>query len=118
MTLHIDRAPAPVFRERRGMPAAPPIRLAHIVSVSGGHAVAMLERQDAITGADSRVRQNLALVVGLQGRFDEAEKIASAELSADQAAANVAYLKQMLAQQNNWQKLKSGGDAPAKKRPG
>ena len=27
-------------------------------------------------GADSRVRQNLALVVGLQGRFDEAEKIA------------------------------------------
>ena len=29
-------------------------------------------------GADSRVRQNLALVVGLQGRFDEAEKIAGA----------------------------------------
>ena len=28
--------------------------------------------------ADSRVRQNLALVVGLQGRFDEAEQIASA----------------------------------------
>ena len=28
-------------------------------------------------GADSRVRQNLALVVGLQGRFDEAEKIAT-----------------------------------------
>ena len=36
-------------------------------------------------GADSRVRQNLALVVGLQGRFDEAEQIASQELSPDQA---------------------------------
>lgn len=64
--------------------------------------------RQAITSpaADSRVRQNLALVVGLQGRFDEAQKIAAAELSPDQAAANVAYLKQMLAQQNSWQSLK------------
>ncbi|MDP2734513.1 MAG: tetratricopeptide repeat protein, partial [Hoeflea sp.] len=57
-------------------------------------------------GADSRVRQNLALVVGLQGRFEEAEKIASAELSPDQASANVAYLRAMLTQQNAWNKLK------------
>jgi len=56
--------------------------------------------------ADSRVRQNLALVVGLQGRFDEAEKIASQELSPEQAQANVAYLRQMLAQQNAWGQLK------------
>jgi Flp pilus assembly protein TadD len=59
-------------------------------------------------GADSRVRQNLALVVGLQGRFDEAEKIASAELPPDQAAANVAYLRQMIIQQNAWSQLKDG----------
>jgi len=57
-------------------------------------------------GADSRVRQNLALVVGLQGRFDEAEKIASQELSPDQAQANVTYLRSMLAQQNAWKDLK------------
>jgi Flp pilus assembly protein TadD len=56
--------------------------------------------------ADSRVRQNLALVVGLQGRFDEAEKIASQELSPEQAQANIAYLRQMLAQQNAWSQLK------------
>ena len=43
------------------------------------------------------VRQNLALVVGLQGRFAEAENIARADLPADEAAANVAYLRQMLA---------------------
>ena len=51
MTLHIEkpaRTAAPPFRERRGLPAAPPIRLAHIVSVSGGHAVAVIERQEAI----------------------------------------------------------------------
>jgi Flp pilus assembly protein TadD len=57
-------------------------------------------------GADSRVRQNLALVVGLQGRFDEAEQIASSELSPEQAQANVSYLRSMLAQQNAWQQLR------------
>jgi Flp pilus assembly protein TadD len=48
------------------------------------------------------VRQNLALVVGLQGRFAEAESIAQADLPSDEAAANVAYLRKMLAQQNGW----------------
>lgn len=46
--------------------------------------------------ASSRVRQNLGLVVGLQGRFAEAETIVRADLPPDQAAANVAYLKDML----------------------
>jgi Flp pilus assembly protein TadD len=56
-------------------------------------------------GADSRVRQNLALVVGLQGRFKEAEQIASQEISPKQAEANVAYLRSMLSQQNAWSQL-------------
>jgi Flp pilus assembly protein TadD len=51
--------------------------------------------------ADPRVRQNLALVVGLEGRFGEAEQIARADLPPDQAAANVAYLRQMLARKND-----------------
>jgi Flp pilus assembly protein TadD len=59
--------------------------------------------------ADSRVRQNLSLVVGLQGRFGEAEEIASRELSPDQAKANIAYLRTMLAQQNAWKKLSDDG---------
>ena len=58
-------------------------------------------------GADSRVRQNLALVVGLQGRFQEAEDIATRELSPQQAQANVAYLRSMLAQQNAWSQLEA-----------
>lgn len=58
-------------------------------------------------GSDSqpRVRQNLALVVGLQGRFDEARTIASADLPADQVEANLNYLQQMLAQPNTWAQL-------------
>jgi Flp pilus assembly protein TadD len=55
-------------------------------------------------GVNLKVRQNLALVVGLQGRFDEAEKIASADLPESEAAANVAYLRDMLAKQGAWKK--------------
>jgi Flp pilus assembly protein TadD len=51
--------------------------------------------------ADARVRQNLGLVVGLQGRFAEAESIVKADLPPDEAAANVAYLKQMLNRKDN-----------------
>jgi Flp pilus assembly protein TadD len=52
-----------------------------------------------------RIRQNLALVVGLQGRFDEAKAIAGQDLPPDQVEANQAYLQQMLAQPNTWQQL-------------
>jgi Flp pilus assembly protein TadD len=55
-----------------------------------------LRRAYAGGRADSRVRQNLALVVGLQGRFAEAESIVKADLPAEEAAANVAYLRGML----------------------
>jgi Flp pilus assembly protein TadD len=56
-------------------------------------------RRAAETGrGDKRVRQNLALVVGLQGRFQEAETIARADLPPEEAAANASYLRQMMAQ--------------------
>src|SRR5436305_839119 len=55
-----------------------------------------LRRAYGHAGADTRVRQNLGLVVGLQGRFAEAETIVKADLPPEEAAANVAYLKQML----------------------
>jgi Flp pilus assembly protein TadD len=59
-----------------------------------------LRRAYAGSRADPRVRQNLALVVGLQGRFSEAESIVKADLPADEAAANVAYLKEMLSRKD------------------
>lgn len=64
-----------------------------------------LRKANQQPAADSRVRQNLALVVGLQGRFEEAEQIASAELPPAEARANVDYLRQMLTQQNAWKEL-------------
>jgi Flp pilus assembly protein TadD len=59
-------------------------------------------------GAEPKVRQNLALVIGLQGRFQEAETIARGDLSPAEAQANVAYLRQMLAEQQQWKKSQRG----------
>jgi Flp pilus assembly protein TadD len=60
-----------------------------------------LRQAYASTRADARVRQNLGLVVGLQGRFSEAESIVKADLPPEEATANVAYLKEMLSHKDN-----------------
>jgi len=70
--------------------------LSYVLSKNLPKAEEVLRQAYATGRADARVRQNLALVVGLQGRFAEAEQIVRADLPADEAAANVAYLKQML----------------------
>jgi Flp pilus assembly protein TadD len=75
--------------------------LSYALSKDLPNAEATLRRAAAHPPVDSRVRQNLALVVGLQGRFPEAEQIAAADLPPDQAAANVAYLRQMLAHRSD-----------------
>src|SRR6266511_2022611 len=74
--------------------------LSYALSKDLVRAESTLRRASAQARADTRVRQNLALVVGLQGRFAEAETIARADLPSEEAAANVTYLRQMLAQQN------------------
>jgi Flp pilus assembly protein TadD len=78
--------------------------LSYALSKRLKQAEATLRRAAAQPGAAPKVRQNLALVVGLQGRFQDAEAIARGDLSPDEAAANVAYLRQMLAQRHAWKK--------------
>ena len=60
-----------------------------------------LRRAAERPGTEPKVRQNLALVVGLQGRFAEAEAIARGDLSPEEAQANVEYLRRMLAEQKD-----------------
>jgi Flp pilus assembly protein TadD len=76
--------------------------LSYALSKDLVRAESTLRRASADAGADTRVRQNLALVVRLQGRFAEAETIARVDLPSEDSAANVTYLRKMLAQQNGW----------------
>ena len=63
-----------------------------------------LRRADGRPDADPRVRQNLALVVGLQGRLAEAESIVKADRPPEEAAANVAQLRQLLSRKEGARK--------------
>ena len=76
--------------------------LSYALSTDLPKAEETLRRAAAQSTAEPKVRQNLALVVGLQGRFAEAETIARGDLSPEEASANVAYLRQMLLQQKDF----------------
>jgi Flp pilus assembly protein TadD len=75
--------------------------LSYVLSKDLPKAEETLRRAYSSTRADARVRQNLGLVVGLQGRFAEAESIVKADLPPEEAAANVAYLKEVLSRKDN-----------------
>jgi Flp pilus assembly protein TadD len=87
--------------------------LSYALSKDLPKAEATLRRAAEQNSNDPRIRQNLALVVGLEGRFAEAEEIAKADLPPDQAAANVAYLRQMLARKDGVSPLKQANRASA-----
>ena len=76
-------------------------------------AEATLRQADALPRSKSepRIRQNLALVVGLQGRFEEASTLAREDLPPEQVEANMAYLQKMLSQPNTWQQISEAARA-------
>jgi Flp pilus assembly protein TadD len=68
---------------------------------------AEMELQEAASqrDADKPVRQNLALVLALEGKFASAEVVARRDLDAKDAAANVAAIRRMIAQSNTWKQI-------------
>jgi Flp pilus assembly protein TadD len=75
--------------------------MSYVLSKDLPKAEEALRRAHARADADPRVRQNLGLVIGLQGRLAEAEGIVKADRPAEEAAANVAYLRRLLARKDN-----------------
>jgi Flp pilus assembly protein TadD len=71
-----------------------------------------LRRANSRADANPRVRLNLAWVVGLQGRYAEAESIVKADRPAEEAAENVAQLRRVLARKD-----KESARAEARKTP-
>ncbi|MFZ3176366.1 MAG: tetratricopeptide repeat protein [Methylovirgula sp.] len=65
-----------------------------------------LQQAAAQPGADMRVRQNLALVLALEGKFDAAQSVAQQDLSPVDAAENVASIREMIAQANPWDQIR------------
>lgn len=57
--------------------------------------------------ADMRERQNLALVLALEGKFSEAESVSTRDLPPQQAKENVAAIRQMISQSNAWRDIQT-----------
>jgi Flp pilus assembly protein TadD len=58
---------------------------------------------------DKRVRQNLALVLGLEGKYTEARQLAAVDLPEADAKSNMAYLRNMLTKPTETASLGAGG---------
>jgi Flp pilus assembly protein TadD len=86
--------------------------MAQAMNGDAAKAEVTLRKASEQPGASPRVRQNLALVLGLQGKFDEAKQIAGADLSPEKAAASVAYLRNMVDDQGA-ASGQQGGAVPA-----
>jgi Flp pilus assembly protein TadD len=58
-----------------------------------GQAETLLRRAAAAPGAGAQERQNLALVLGMEGRIDEAERLQRQDLPPQTVSNNLAYLR-------------------------
>ena len=62
--------------------------------------------------ADAKMRGDLALVLGLEGKFAEAERVSLTDLSPDAAHANVETLKRMVAAGNSLRSIGRPANSP------
>ena len=83
--------------------------LSYALSKHLGPAEETLRQAAANPKADARVRQNLALVLALEGKFGEAEEVSRHDMSPEEAAKNVEAIRSMIAQNDSWRALQRGG---------
>ena len=81
------------------------LALSHALAGEPEQAEPLLRRAMDNDLASPQVRQNLALVLALQGRFDEAEQIAAIDSTPEMAAANMAYVRAMMTSPRRWDSL-------------
>lgn len=79
--------------------------LSYLLSKQLAQAEETLRQAASQPGGDKRIRANLALVLSLQGKFAESQKISEADLQQAAAAANVAAVRQMIVQPNSWRQI-------------
>ena len=90
------------------------LALSYALDGRAGDAETLLKKAISKGHNTPRVRQNLALVLGLQTKFGEATQMARADLSSDKAASDADYLKNMVKRTQIAIASKSAGKAKPK----
>jgi Flp pilus assembly protein TadD len=93
------------------------VGLSYLLSKDLAKAEETLRRAHNLEEKDPRVRMNLAVVLGLEGRTAEAEGIVKAELPPGEATAKVAELKKLLARKEALSERGTGRASQAVTRP-
>ncbi len=76
--------------------------VSHLMEGDPAAAEPILRQAMAQPNAPAEARQNLAIAVALQGRFDEASQLERIDLPPAQAAANIEYLRGLLSDPHRW----------------
>ena len=72
------------------------LAMARAMSGDAPGAETLLRQAAATSGSTAKVKENLALVLGLQGKYDEAKAMGGTNLSADAASSNADIMRQMV----------------------
>ncbi|MBX3479092.1 MAG: pilus assembly protein TadD [Caulobacter sp.] len=116
-----DEEALAAHRQALGMAPDEPAVLSNYAMYQAGRgdlagAEQMLRRAAASPRSTAQIRQNLALVIGLQGRLGEAEQLARQDLPPAMVDSNMAWLKAALAKgpagtggERSWQSVTQGG---------
>lgn len=80
--------------------------LSYALEGKPGLAEQTLRQAAALPGADSRITQNLIVVLGVQGKFEEAEKIAGTDMPKALIESNREYFRSMLSPSRSWETLR------------
>jgi Flp pilus assembly protein TadD len=76
--------------------------VSHLLAGEPEDAEPILRQASALPNAPPEARQNLAISIALQGRFEEAEQLERIDLPPAAAAANIAYLRGLLSDPRRW----------------
>lgn len=114
-----DQEALAAYKQALSLAPSEPAVLTNLAMYWAGHgdlpqAEALLRRAVVLPGAGIQTRQNLALVVGLQGRMSEAEALARQDLPPEMVANNMAWLKAATGQAppvagRTWESVRAGG---------
>lgn len=81
--------------------------VSHIMAGEPADAEPVLRQAAAAQNPPPEARENLAIALALQGKFDEAQQIETVDLPPAQAAQNMQYLRGLLSDPRSWRDLRS-----------
>lgn len=82
--------------------------MSHLLAGEAEEAEAILRQAANAPNAPAQARQNLAVAVALQGRFDEAERLERVDLPPAAVAENMQYLRGLLSDTRRWGDMHGG----------